>query len=176
MAKMRPLQVDENGTAVSLDELDLETFGAAEYTQLSWRSLIDGWACTSCARCQDVCPAYASGKDLNPMQIIHDVRSYANEHSQLLMKGEAPEEDIISRFGESAIWACTTCNACVDVCPVNIEHVPKLTDARRHLMMERMEFDESVEDTPIVSIWSVGCFDNERGRIGCWYSRNAGRV
>ena len=89
MAKMRPLQVDENGTAVSLDELDLETFGAASYTQLTWRSLIDGWACTSCARCQDVCPAYASGKALNPMQIIHDVRAYANEHSELIVQGRS---------------------------------------------------------------------------------------
>jgi Fe-S oxidoreductase len=164
--KMRPLQVDENGTAVSLDELDLETFGASQYTQLSWRSLIDGWACTSCARCQDVCPAYASGKDLNPMQIIHDVRGYANEHSELLLKGEMPEEDIISRFGESAIWACTTCNACVDVCPVNIEHVPKLTDARRHLMMERMEFDEAVEDTVMPLMATIENLENDSNPYG----------
>ncbi|MCH1442660.1 MAG: 4Fe-4S dicluster domain-containing protein [Candidatus Poseidoniaceae archaeon] len=147
MAKMRPLAMDESGSAVSLDDLELETFGASTFTQLTWRSLIDGWACTSCARCQDVCPAYASGKSLNPMQIIHDVRNYANEHSSQLLAGETPDEDIIARFGEEAVWACTTCHACVDVCPVNIEHVPKLTDARRHLMMERMEFDESVEDT-----------------------------
>ena len=147
MAKMRPLEMDESGSAVSLDDLELETFGASTFTQLTWRSLIDGWACTSCARCQDVCPAYASGKSLNPMQIIHDVRNYANEHSSQLLAGENPDEDIIARFGEEAVWACTTCHACVDVCPVNIEHVPKLTDARRHLMMERMEFDESVEDT-----------------------------
>ena len=147
MAKMRPLATDESGSAVSLEELDLESFGAANYTQLSWRSLIDGWACTSCARCQDVCPAYASGKALNPMQIVHDVRHYANDHASQLFAGETPEEDIIARFGEESIWACTTCHACVDVCPVNIEHVPKLTDARRHLMMERMEFDEAVEDT-----------------------------
>ena len=79
MAKMRPLATDESGSAVSLEELDLESFGAANYTQLTWRSLIDGWACTSCARCQDVCPAYASGKALNPMQIVHDVRHYAND-------------------------------------------------------------------------------------------------
>ena len=147
MAKMRPLATDESGSAVSLEELDLESFGAANYTQLTWRSLIDGWACTSCARCQDVCPAYASGKALNPMQIVHDVRHYANDHASQLFAGETPEEDIIARFGEESIWACTTCHACVDVCPVNIEHVPKLTDARRHLMMERMEFDEAVEDT-----------------------------
>ena len=147
MAKMRPLAVDESGSAVSLEDLELETFGASTFTQLTWRSLIDGWACTSCARCQDVCPAYASGKSLNPMQIVHDVRNYANEHSSQLFAGETPDEDIIARFGEEAVWACTTCHACVDVCPVNIEHVPKLTDARRHLMMERMEFDESVEDT-----------------------------
>ena len=147
MAKMRPLAIDESGSAVALDDLELETFGASTFTQLTWRSLIDGWACTSCARCQDVCPAYASGKSLNPMQIIHDVRNYANEHSTQLLAGETPDEDIIARFGEEAVFACTTCHACVDVCPVNIEHVPKLTDARRHLMMERMEFDESVEDT-----------------------------
>ena len=145
--KMRPMQVDENGTAVPLEDLDTETFGASQFSELSWRSLIDGWACTSCARCQDVCPAYASGKSLNPMQIIHDVRDYANEHAGLLLKGQSPEEDMISRFGEEAIWACTTCNACVEACPVNIEHVPKLTDARRHLMMERMEFAPEVEDT-----------------------------
>ena len=80
------------------------------------------------------------------MQIIHDVRNYANEHHVSLLAGEAPEEDMIARFGEASIFACTTCHACVDVCPLYIEHVPKLTDARRHLMMERLEFDEEVEE------------------------------
>lgn len=147
MATMEPLARGEDGKAVLLDDLDIESFGTVNYTDLTWRNLIDGWACTSCARCQDVCPAYASGKALNPMQIIHDVRHYANDNSTALMAGETPEQDIIARFGEDAIWACTTCHACVEACPIYIDHVPKLTDARRHLMMERMEFDESVEDT-----------------------------
>ena len=147
MATMEPLALGEDGKAVPLEDLDIESFGTVNYTDLTWRNLIDGWACTSCARCQDVCPAYASGKALNPMQIIHDVRHYANENSTALMAGETPEQDIIARFGEDAIWACTTCHACVEACPIYIDHVPKLTDARRHLMMERMEFDESVEDT-----------------------------
>jgi len=147
MATMEPLARGEDGKAVLLDDLDIESFGTVNYTDLTWRNLIDGWACTSCARCQDVCPAYASGKSLNPMQIIKDVRNYANDNSTALLAGETPAEDIIARFGEEAIWACTTCHACVEACPIYIDHVPKLTDARRHLMMERMEFDESVEDT-----------------------------
>ena len=109
MATMEPMQVDESGKAVLLDDLDVEAFGTANYTDLTWRSLIDGWACTSCARCQDVCPAYASGKALKSMQIIHDVRNYANENYTTLMSGETPEQDIIAKFGEESIWACTTC-------------------------------------------------------------------
>ena len=74
MGKMKPLAVGDDGKAVPLDELDIESFGVSTYNQFTWRQLIDGWACTTCARCQDVCPAYESGKPLNPMQIIHDVR------------------------------------------------------------------------------------------------------
>ncbi|MDP7312771.1 MAG: (Fe-S)-binding protein [Candidatus Thalassarchaeaceae archaeon] len=144
MAKMQPMAIGGDGKAVPLEELDIETFGASEYTQLSWRQLIDGWACTTCVRCQDVCPAYESGKGLNPMQIVHDVREYANEHAPILLKGETPEESIIARFTPEAIWACTTCHACVEACPVYIEHVPKLTEARRHLMMEAMEYPEQL--------------------------------
>ncbi|HJM20338.1 MAG TPA: hypothetical protein QF802_07790, partial [Candidatus Thalassarchaeaceae archaeon] len=58
MAKMRPLAVNESGQAVPLEDLDIETFGVSSYEEFSWRQLIDGWACTTCVRCQDVCPAY----------------------------------------------------------------------------------------------------------------------
>ena len=142
--KMRPLAVGEDGKAVPLEDLDIDSFGVSTYTQYTWRQLIDGWSCTSCARCQDVCPAYASGKGLNPMEVIHDVRNYANEHAPLLLAGEQPEETMIQRITDVAVWACTTCNACVDVCPLYIEHVPKLTDLRRNAMMETMEYPEEL--------------------------------
>ncbi|MBJ09586.1 MAG: hypothetical protein CMB63_06235 [Euryarchaeota archaeon] len=144
MAKMRPLAVDESGMAVSLEELDIDTFGVSTFDQYTWRQLIDGWACTSCARCQDVCPAYESGKSLNPMQIVHDVRSYANEHAPILLSGETPDETMMERLSADAVWACTTCHACVDACPLYIEHVPKLTDLRRNAMMETMEYPEQL--------------------------------
>jgi Fe-S oxidoreductase len=142
VAKMRPLAMGDDGKAVPLEDLDIDSFGVSSYTQYTWRQLIDGWSCTSCARCQDVCPAYASGKGLNPMQVIHDVRDYANEHAPLLLSGEMPEETMMQRITEEAVWACTTCNACVDVCPLYIEHVPKLTDLRRNAMMETMEYPD----------------------------------
>ena len=166
MATMEPLARGDNGKAVLLDDLDVESFGAVNYTDFTWRDLIDGWACTSCARCQDVCPAYASGKDLNPMQIIHDVRHYANDHATTLLADETPEEDIIARFGEGAIWACTTCHACVEACPIYIDHVPKLTDARRHLMMERMEFDESVEATVLPLMATIENLESDSNPYG----------
>ena len=166
MATMEPLARGESGKAVLLDDLDVESFGAVNYSDFTWRDLIDGWACTSCARCQDVCPAYASGKDLNPMQIIHDVRHYANDHATTLFAGESPEEDIIARFGEGSIWACTTCHACVEACPIYIDHVPKLTDARRHLMMERMEFDESVEATVLPLMATIENLESDSNPYG----------
>ncbi len=166
MATMEPLARGADGKAVPLDELDIESFGAVNYTDFTWRDLIDGWACTSCARCQDVCPAYASGKALNPMEIIHDVRHYANDNASTLLAGETPEEDIIARFGEDAIWACTTCHACVEACPIYIDHVPKLTDARRHLMMERMEFDSSVEDTVMPLMATIENLESDSNPYG----------
>ncbi len=147
--KMRPLAVGDDGKAVPMEkilEIDPDDLGlgASTYTDYTWRQLIDGWSCTSCARCQDVCPAYASGKGLNPMQVIHDVRNYANEHAPLLLSGGQPEETMMQRITDEAVWACTTCNACVDACPLYIEHVPKLTDLRRNAVMETMEYPDQL--------------------------------
>ena len=148
MGAMIPLQMGDDDVAVKTDDLDFEnlTLGVNKFTDFTWRQLSDGWACTACARCQDVCPAYNSGKTLNPMQIVMDVKDYGKEHGSLLLAGEEPEETIVDRFTPDAIWACTTCYACVDACPVHIEHVPKLTDARRHLVMESSEFPEELQN------------------------------
>ena len=145
MGKMHPLEVDESGKAVSIDDMSIEKFGVSNFTDFTWRQLSDGWACTACARCQDVCPAFESGKTLNPMQIVMDVKDYGMEHGKTLMAQEVPEEKIPDRFTRDAIWACTTCYACVEACPVHIEHVPKLTDARRHLVLEATEYPEELQ-------------------------------
>ena len=148
MGTMIPLQTNENNEAVKTDDLDFDnlTLGVNKFADFTWRQLSDGWACTACARCQDVCPAYNSGKTLNPMQIVMDVKDYGREHGSLLLTGKEPEETIVDRFTPDAIWACTTCYACVEACPVHIEHVPKLTDTRRHLLMEASDFPEELQN------------------------------
>ena len=148
MGTMLPMQTDDKNLAVKTDDLDFDnlTLGVNKFTDFTWRQLSDGWACTACARCQDVCPAYNSGKTLNPMQIIMDIKNYGKEHGTSLLSGNVPEEDIVQRFTPDAIWACTTCYACVEACPVHIEHVPKLTDTRRHLVMEASEFPEELQN------------------------------
>ena len=148
MGTMIPMQTDENDIAVKTDDLDFDnlTLGVNKFTDFTWRQLSDGWACTACARCQDVCPAYNSGKTLNPMQIVMDVKDYGREHGSLLLAGKEPEETMVDRFTPDAIWACTTCYACVEACPVHIEHVPKLTDTRRHLVMEASDFPEELQN------------------------------
>ena len=110
MGAMNPMQIDENDMAVKTDDLDFDnlTLGVNKFQDFTWRQLSDGWACTACARCQDVCPAYNSGKTLNPMQIIMDVKNYGKDHGSLLVAGEEPSETIVDRFTPDAIWACTT--------------------------------------------------------------------
>jgi Fe-S oxidoreductase len=148
MGTMPPMQTDDNNMAVKTDDLDFDniTLGVNKFTDFTWRQLSDGWACTACARCQDVCPAYKSGKTLNPMQIIMDLKNYGKEHGTSLLSGNTPEENIVERFTPEAIWACTTCYACVEACPVHIEHVPKLMDTRKHLVMEASEFPEELQN------------------------------
>src|SRR5438270_1250464 len=115
-----------------------ETFGAASLRDLSWKQLLDGYTCTECGRCSDNCPALATGKPLDPQKIVLDIRD------QLLRDGPKlvadPKADTVTpaHFTESKpeeLWACTTCAACVEACPVTIEHIDKIVDMRRHLTL-----------------------------------------
>ncbi len=131
-------------------------FGVSRINQFSWKDLLDFLACTECGRCQSVCPAGAAGKTLNPREVIlHGKKNLFDNGSSLLASRPS---DTLGRVGETidvnvpiigsgeatippeALWACTTCGACMDVCPVFIEHTPKLLWMRRHLVMEKVEF------------------------------------
>jgi Fe-S oxidoreductase len=168
---------------MDLPKLNLEDenqWGVGRYEQFSWKSLLDTYACTECARCTNYCPAYNTGKNLSPMQLVHDIRyemldrvvlrdkiaeaekSLANLEDYSKEHGDDdpahPSPDLVfarnqvtaykaelesmpkltgGRVQEDTLWACTTCGACQEVCPVFIEHPLKILQMRQNLVLEQ---------------------------------------
>lgn len=112
-------------------ELNEEDFmaGVFTYDDLSWKTLLDSEACTSCGRCHDVCPAQNSEKPLSPKFLMLDIRGLASNEDK---------EDIYAHINQDVLWSCTSCNACVEQCPVLIEHVDTIVDMRRGLLQSNM--------------------------------------
>jgi Fe-S oxidoreductase len=136
-----------------LRTLDIETalendepVGVSKIEQFSWKDLLDTVTCTECGRCQAECPASISGKELSPKYLILDLKDHLlhDEADRLLGKTavadgtpeHAPKAMVGEVIHDQVLWDCVTCRACMDACPVFIEHVPKIVDMRRHLVME----------------------------------------
>ena len=117
-----------------------EKFGAEDVVDLTWKNIMDAYTCTECGRCSDVCPANQTGKLLSPRKIMMDVRDRAEELGEYKRKNGADSTDSKKLLGdyikEEELWACTTCNACVDACPVTINPLSIIMDMRRSLVME----------------------------------------
>jgi len=125
------------------------TFGAGQVDQFPWKGLFDSYSCTECGRCTDVCPANFTGKPLNPRLVIHDIKENLLHNGPLLTSNKETTKPLIGDNGEGSIseeviWECTTCGACMEVCPVFIEHVPKMVDMRRHLVEMKAKFPEEL--------------------------------
>ena len=123
-------------------------FGAKDVTDLTWKQLFDAYTCTECGRCSSVCPANQTGKLLSPRKIMMDTRDRLEEVGKSCDASGAPVADgkalLRDYISEEELWACTTCNACVEACPVNIDPVSIIIDLRRHLIMEESKSPESI--------------------------------
>ena len=115
-------------------------FGAKDVTDLTWKNLMDAYSCTECGRCTDECPANKTGKKLSPRKIMMDTRDRAEEFSYKKAKGEDPVAGGRSLFGDyitkEEVNACTTCNACTEACPVNIDPLNIIMKLRQYQAME----------------------------------------
>ena len=116
-------------------DLDYEnvSFGAATVKDFSWKTLLDSVACTECSRCTSVCPAYLTGKPLSPMNIITKIRH--NLYETKFGGAEEPTPLVGELITEDELWSCTTCGACMEECPVLIDHIPTFTEMRRNLTL-----------------------------------------
>jgi heterodisulfide reductase subunit C len=125
--------------AVEEDAGEPESFGASDVTDLSWVQIMNAYTCTECGRCTSSCPANETGKMLSPRAIMMKTRDRAEEVGKLLDKGEEINEDnklLGNYITPEELWACTSCNACVEECPVNINPLSIITDMRRYMVME----------------------------------------
>lgn len=117
-----------------------QRFGAKDATDLTWKNLLDSYSCTECGRCTSSCPANITGKLLSPRKIMMDTRDRIEEIGNNVRKHGKGHDDGKSLLGdyitEEEIWACTSCNACVQECPVNIDPLSIIVDLRRYLVME----------------------------------------
>lgn len=123
-------------------------FGAKDIQDLTWKNLLEAYTCTECGRCTAVCPANLTGKLLSPRKIMMDTRDrmvevgdHIRQHGQLQDDGKSLLDHYISR---EELWACTTCNACVEACPVNINPLEIIVEMRRYMVMEEAQAPASL--------------------------------
>ncbi len=142
LGALKPLHID-------MEAMTEETvLGVGKVEDFTWKQLLDTYTCTECGRCQDVCPAWNTGKELNPKLLIMNIRDHLFDKADHLL-GKATEEEAADVLGKSLVpdvitnevlWACVTCGACVNECPVDIEHVDAIIDMRRYQVMMESSF------------------------------------
>jgi Fe-S oxidoreductase len=134
-------------------------FGAGTAADLTWKQMLDTFSCTECGRCQDACPAFATGKVLSPKLLIMGLRDQVFADGGALVTARAGGDGDAGAAGggpelvslvpnavpEESVWDCVTCGACVQACPVSIEHVDHIIDLRRHLVMVESSFPAEAE-------------------------------
>ncbi len=147
-----------------------KTFGAKDVTDLSWKHLLDAYSCTECGRCTAACPANITGKKLSPRKIMMDTRDRLEEVGYNISKHGKDFVDNKSLYGDyitsEELRACTTCNACVEECPVNIDPLSIIMELRRYAIME-------LSDAP--PEWNV-MFNNMENNQAPWQFNPADRI
>jgi len=131
---------------------EAETFGVSQINEFTWKDLLDLYSCAECGRCHVNCPAQISGKVLSPKEVVLDLKEHLLETGSQKPAGEgnaSPEVQAKNMIGDviavDAIWDCTTCGACQEICPVGVEHVRKMIDLRRNLVLMQSKMPETVQ-------------------------------
>lgn len=153
------------GAFKPIDIENSEVFGVGQVEQFTWKQLLDLEACVRCGRCQAKCPAHNTGKTLNPKKVVQDLKTHWLAKAPYLRRGQAEAftDPLIDGAGvqQADLWSCTTCRHCMETCPMMIEHVDKIVDMRRYLVLtegqmphELMTLNKNLENN--FNPWGVG--------------------
>lgn len=133
-------------SVLDFDNENIEQFGATRLEDLGWEQLLDAYACIQCYRCQEVCPAYNTGKILSPAALEINKRYLLNFEGDKIARGESSSQPLTEfAIPAEAVWACTSCGACVEICPVNNEPMRDILDIRRALVLTENEFPKQLQ-------------------------------
>jgi len=142
------LKSGQPGVLRSMDFEQEEVFGASKLEEFPWPRLLDAYSCIMCNRCQQVCPATTTGKALSPAAILVNERYELNKIFANFAAGqESPRPLLEFALNDEAAWACTTCNACIEVCPVGNEQMLHIVDVRRERVLSAAEFPNALKNT-----------------------------
>lgn len=134
------LMMDPNADPYAVDNSTSapQSFGAKDVTDLNWVQLLNAYSCTECGRCTSNCPANQTGKLLSPRKILMDTRDRITEYSNNKRKGIEDNKSLLGDYIKAEeLWACTSCNACTDSCPIELDPLSIIIDMRRYLVMEK---------------------------------------
>ena len=131
---------------LDFEDENIDKFGADHLEDLGWEQIFDAYACIMCYRCQEVCPAYATGKVLSPAALEINKRYFLNQEGARLAAGEGSGQSLLEfAIPAVAVWACTTCGACNDICPVGNEPMRDILDIRRSLVLMESNFPDQLQ-------------------------------
>ena len=132
--------------SIDFDDETIEQFGVSTLSDLSQTQILDAFACIMCNRCQDACPAYVTGKELSPAALEINKRYYIKEDMSGLANGTREQIPLMGTvISQSAVWACTSCGACIDVCPVGNEPMIDILDIRRDQVLMQDDYPHELQ-------------------------------
>jgi Fe-S oxidoreductase len=148
---LKPLVREKAIEKTDIENEELETFGLGKVSELNWKQVLNLYACTECGRCEEQCPASNTDKPLSPKKVVHDLKVDLLDQSDAILGGHLDQVKPIMRddspVSDDVLWSCTTCRACEDICPVNIEHLDFIIEARKHQVLMEANFPPEVQET-----------------------------